>query len=291
MKVLESVRGLLARRPVWESKRHFAEGDMVLLAIGGGDDFAGRVTWIRPDEIGVAYSRPWLADDPEMRTRAPRGQLRHAHGCEPCRSSMAELRLEAGLRESAYWDRWDPADRQAHAAAIKDMVVHNDHTLAFGPDTPVWPWLRAEFDGRMWGSECPSLSLARVTKPHDWGRIVREHPEFRLAVWEGQQLPGPGELVEAYELLRERGRDPWLDVELEMKLVDGSIVVSGDVTALGAEQPLDDETYDQVAALMGREANQFPCSTMYRPMRADGPGKDHDAPFQRGSIKETSWDW
>ncbi|MFI9206285.1 hypothetical protein [Streptomyces sp. NPDC053048] len=171
------------------------------------------------------------------------------------------------------WNRW-PADcREAFGAAMTDMTANPDGTLSFGADTPVPAWVRREFDGRMHRSQCPSLALASTWEPRDWAGLLAAHPEMRLTNHYYDTPPGPQAILAAHELLRERGLEPWLDVELELTLVGGQIVPEVGTGALYTPYPLSGEVQAEVSALLG-----------------DGAALVLDTPTPRGEGMN-GWEW
>jgi hypothetical protein len=187
------------------------------------------------------------------------------------------LTAEAVLRRlhdrvgDEWWNRWPAAHREAFGAAMVDMVTNADGTRSFGPNTPVPAWVRREFDGRMGYSECPSLALATTCEPRDWARLLADHPEMRLTNHYYAE-PEPGAILAAHELLRERGLQPWLDVELELNLVGGQIVPDAGTGALYTPHPLLDDVRTEVTALLGPNARLL-----------------LDTPTGRGDMN--GWEW
>ncbi len=286
MTVKTTLLAKLARRPAWARRGHFEEGDLVVTH--GRDTMPGTVVWVRGGKVGLAYRgvpTAWTAT-----TRA-----RHAYFCSPCRKDLAAQRLVVAEKDTAYWRQWPADARVAYEQAMEEMVPGRDGTLSFGADTPVLPWLRAEFDGNMYRSESPSPALGRVRKPLEWPRICREHPDFLLEpVW--QQGGSTEDLLTAYGLLHRRGLQPYLDVDLELELrpVPGgrtAIGVFGAVSRLAAERSVDEETYERVSHLLGEEPTSNPFSALRYPMRVDGPGKDFSKPYERSTHNETVWGW
>jgi hypothetical protein len=151
------------------------------------------------------------------------------------------------------WSQWPAAHREAFGAAMADMVTNTDGTRTFGPHTPVPAWLRREFDGRMDPSECPSLALASTREPRNWTRLLTEHPEMRLTNHYYDQ-PEPRAILAAHELLRDRGLQPWLDVELELNLAGNQIVPDAGTGALYTPRPLPADVRAEVSALLGPNA-------------------------------------
>ncbi|MEV4438071.1 hypothetical protein AB0K09_03480 [Streptomyces sp. NPDC049577] len=171
-----------------------------------------------------------------------------------------------------HWNRWPAAHREAFGAAMADMTTNPDRTLSFGPDTPVPAWVRREFDGRMYRSECPSLALASTWEPRDWARLLADHPEMRLTN-HYYAAPDPQAILAAHELLRERGLEPWFDVELELNLVDGQIVPEVGTGALYTPYTLSGDVQAEVSALLG-----------------DGAVLVLDTPTPRGEGMN-GWEW
>ncbi|MFJ8351302.1 hypothetical protein ACIQ9J_34050 [Streptomyces sp. NPDC094153] len=172
---------------------------------------------------------------------------------EPLTQPEALLRSLHDRVGDERWNQWPAAHREAFGAAMADMVTNADGSRSFGPATPVPAWLRREFDGRMGPSECPSLALASTCEPRDWARLLTEHPEMRLTNHYYDE-PEAVAILAAHELLRDRGLQPWLDVELELKLVGNQIVPDAGTGALYTAHPLPDGIKTEVSALLGPDA-------------------------------------
>jgi hypothetical protein len=287
--MIDTIRALLTRRPPWERRGHFRTGDQVLTH--PCEPIAETVAWIKNGQVGLTHNAQTTA----LTVWTEASQVRHVHGCPPCQDDLAAQRIAWDKEQTAYWNQWPKGARDVYDQAMDEMIHHQDHTLSFGLDTPVAAWMRAEFDGRMHPSESPSLALGRIWATLDWPRICREHPDFVLEpVWLDNR--DTAALLTAYQLLRSRGFDPYLDVDLEMELQPTpgeptTITASGSVTRLAVEQPLDNDTYEEITCLLGEDASTHPYSSLNYPLLTDGPGEDHSQPYTPSTNDETVWGW
>ncbi|MDH6710754.1 hypothetical protein P3T27_007505 [Kitasatospora sp. MAA19] len=283
--MISAVRRLLTRRPAWERRGHFRKGQQVLTHRGA--PVTETVVWVKDGKVGMSHNGL-------MTVWTEAAEVRHAHGCRPCLDDLNAQLTTHAEEQHTYWNQWPRDARDAHEKAMDDMVHGSDRTHSFGPNTRIPAWMRAEFDGRMHPSTSPSLALGRLWDPLDWPRICREHPDFVLEpAW--QDDLNTDALVAAYQLLRDRRFDPYLDVDLEMELrpvpeAPAAITASAVVTRLAVEQQLDPDTYDEVVRLLG-DASTHPSSSLCYPMLPDGPGEDRTQPYTVSANTETVWGW
>lgn len=277
-----------AQRPVpaWEQDGHFQVGELVHMP---PDRFREQVVWVKGDRVGV-LTNPVL----DIRANASRSQIRHLQGCEPCMADAAAQAAAEEERESAYWDNWPADHRELHDTVMEDLVLTDagpHYRYRFGDRSPVREWMRTELDGHLVDDESPSLSLGRIWDPLDWPRIEDEHSGDGLSIDNPWKSVPWATIRAAFEILRDAECQPALDVTVDMDpLDDGTIGAEIIVSELFVDRPIEDGTYEQVAALLG-DATEYPYSQIHYPMNSDGPGLDRTQPYTRNQYGATRWNW
>lgn len=285
--------------PAWTWPGHFRVGDPVCFA----DGRPATVAYIDGQRIGV-YSRSrlgaWTLDDNDL--------IRHAHSfaCRPCRADNERRAVEEERLEASHRDQFDARERNVWEAIRNDMVMvgysvqagpcpsaAGDMRYRFGPNSPVKPWMRTEFDGHMLHPECPSLSLGRIWDPLDWPRIEAAYLD------DGLSLDNPGgdgltwpTIRQAFLFLRENDLAPALDVNLEMRLLDDGVVgVEVWPSQLLVRAAVPDPVERYVSDLLGSGPDSHPHSALIRPGFRDRPGYDFTAPYDPYTFPHTTWSW